>query len=120
MLYEQLRDYISLVLYNAPRTEPEAHDYWLPRDLAHALIREGWVTSMPKLRFELRVIPLDQRNGGKYEVVDNQLGDTVSIFTKVWDAVAYVNHLNGNGRESEKVQGTKGLPTGSSGVAGEL
>lgn len=121
-LKNQLRDWIAVWMYGRDRQDDMVRDYRIPGELAAALIKDGWVTGVRKLRFELRVVPLDERDGGKYEVVDTAVGDRVSLFAKVWDAVAYVNHLNSNGRPNEKASYavSQDVPTGSSGVAGEL
>ena len=102
------------------RGAPGDDDYTLARDLAHALVRDKWVTALPKERFEMAVIPLDQRNGGMYEVKDTVNGDVVAMFHRVWDAVAFVNNLNAMGRESDKVKyrtAVADVPTSSTGVA---
>lgn len=119
---EQLRDWLAIFFYGQDRTSDIVRDYRIPRELADALMRDGWVTHERKLRFELRVVPLDERDGGKYAVWDTAVGDRVALFAKVWDAVAYTNHLNSTGRPNEKASYavSQDVPTGSSGVAGEF
>lgn len=119
---EQLADWLAIFFYGKDRTSDIVRDYRIPRELADALLRDGWVTHERKLRFELRVVPLDERDGGKYAVWDTAMGDRVALFAKVWDAVAYVNQLNSNGRPNEKASYavSQDVPTGSSGVAGEF
>jgi hypothetical protein len=72
----------------------------LCRTLATELCSEGWIDrSRDTRRYQVKVVPLNERCGGMYAVTDDVTKCTVAYFVLSFDAEIYAANMNN--REGE-------------------